>query len=73
MRVMVFRDLRAVGLGLFPQQAEAFFIPVARELHAGGQWTRAAAGRRLRLIGVALGVRLSSLAGVGCLAQKHRW
>jgi hypothetical protein len=37
MRVMVFRDLRAVGLGLFPQQAEAFFIPVARELHAGGQ------------------------------------
>jgi hypothetical protein len=65
MRVMVSRDLRAVGLGLFPQQAEAFFVPVARELHAGGQRTWVAGGRRLRLTGPDSGVRLSSVAGVG--------
>lgn len=32
---MVFRDLRAVGLGLFPQRAEAFTVSAARELRAG--------------------------------------
>jgi len=29
---MVLEGLRAAGLGLFPQQAGAFFVPAAREL-----------------------------------------
>lgn len=69
---MVFQDLRAVGLGLFPQQAEAFFVPVARER----QWPPLAGclSDRSRHSGVALVQPCSagcSLAKAAAIARSE--